>query len=155
MKKIFKGNRALKIILLFLTLFSFKGYSQVQSDQALIIQKCIDLPSVKEYFTINPDGTYKELHILNFPFSFDQDISTMKFSQPIIFNSRLEIQNINPDLFWAYRKFLITGTTASVIFEISYNRLSKTSGFLFVNVELTKSNGNWNILNSTINYKSL
>lgn len=150
MKKIFKGQWILIIILSFLMLVNVKGYSQLQDDQAAIIQKCVDLPSVNQYLLKNSDSTYKDLHIMNFPFSFEEGISSIKFSLPIYFNSRSEIQNIKPDMFWAFKKFSITNTEASIIFEINYNRLSNSANFLFVNVDLTKTNGKWNIMNSTI-----
>lgn len=155
MKKIFKVNWLFISILFFLLFLNVKGYSQLLNDQVSIVQKCVDLPNINQYLIKNADGSYKELHIMNFPFPFEDGIGAMKFSIPIVFNSRSEIQNVNPDMFWSFKKFLITSTGASVIFEINYNRLSSTPKFLFVSVDLNKTKGNWNILNSTINNKPL
>lgn len=150
MKKIFKKGKWTLVIILLLVIANFKGYSQAISDSTAVIQKCIDLPSVQTYFSKNTDGSYKQVNVMNFPVSFDKVINISKFGQPVLFSPRSEMNNINPDVFLFFKTFQITGTTASVDFEISYNRLSSTSGFVMVSASLTKTNGIWSISSSTL-----
>jgi len=147
MKNLFK----IISIVLFLVCIQEISVAQVLDDQSLVVQKCIDLPELQQYYPQNMDNSYKQLRILNFPVSFPENLNVSKFGQSVLLKTRAEILTDNPDAFIAFSTFSITETTASVVFEISYNRLTGSPKSITGSVSLEKTAGNWIVTNQTIN----
>lgn len=129
------------------------GIAQSIDDQAKILQKCIDLTELQQYFPKNADNSFKQLRILNFPVSFPVSVKAVKFDQPVLFQTREEVVADNPDVLFTFSKFSITDNVASVVFYLNCNRNSVTPNIVEVTVSLTKSVENWSITEFTLNNK--
>jgi len=147
MKTLFK----IITVAIFLVFIQEISVAQPQDDQSMVIQKCIDLTELQQYYPQNADNSYKQLRILNFPVSFPENLKVSKFGQSVLFQTRAEILADNPDAFMAFNTFSIIENTASVVFEISYNRLTVSPNSINGSVSLEKAAGNWSVTNLTLN----
>ncbi len=146
-----KKSIKLITVVLFLVFIQEIGMAQTSNDQSQVLQKCLDLTEIQQYYPQNVDNSYKQLLILNFPVSLPVNLNVSKFGQSVLFQTRAEILADNPDAFIAFSTFSITETTASVVFEISYNRLTGSPKSINGSVSLEKTAGNWIVTNQTIN----
>jgi hypothetical protein len=136
---------------LFLVFLHETVVAQPLNDQSQVLQKCIDLAELQQYYPQNADKSYKQLRILNFPVSFPESLSVSKFGQSVLFQTRAEIHDSNPDAFMAFNTFSIIENKASIVFEISYNRLSQSPNSINGSISLDKTSGNWIVTNLTLN----
>lgn len=146
-----KKSIKLITVVLFLVFIQEIGMAQTSNDQSQVLQKCIDLTEIQQYYPQNADNSYKQLLILNFPVSLPVNLNVSKFGQSVLFHTRAEIVADNPDAFIAFSTFSFTGNTASVVFEISCNRLTGSPKSITGSVSLEKTAGNWIVTNQTIN----
>lgn len=137
--------------LLFFVSIQKTSSAQLLEEQSQILQTCIDLTELQQYFPKMEDDSDQKLHILNFPVEFSGSLNVSKFNQPVFFCSREEIRNANPDAFIAFTVFDVSDETASIEFEITYDRLTETSGFLKGNLSLVKESGTWVKSNLSLN----
>lgn len=120
------------------------------TDDAAVLQSCLDLPEIQQYYPTNADGSYKQVFIMQFPVAFDPSLAVKKFGQPILFEARQAIYADKAEGFFIVKEFTITGNSASVNFRYFYNY---TTVALFTDISLTlqKSGNTWTILTTKIN----
>lgn len=123
---------------------------QLSDQQALILQKCIDLPELQEFYPSNPDGNKKALHILQHGVSFPTDITVRKFGKPLVFDDKQGIHNSPFPAYFLFQEFSIEQTVARIAFAYYYEPAQNPEAVILVNVVMTKSNGEWRIENSQI-----
>jgi len=146
-----KKSIKLITVVLFLVFIQEIGMAQTSNDQSQVLQKCLDLTEIQQYYPQNVDNSYKQLLILNFPVSLPVNLNVSKFGQSVLFKTRAEIVADNPDAFIAFSTFSVIGNTASVVFEISCNRLTGTPKSINGSIILEKTADNWIVTNQTIN----
>lgn len=148
-KSISKHLKTLFIFVVLVCSFQAKSYCQAISDESVVLQKCIDLASVQVYYPKNTNGSYQQVRILQYPFTFASDIEVTKFGQPVLFINRDLISGL--DAYLNFTSFSINGNSASVSFNITYDRNTVNPDAVVVKVNLEKVDGNWNIINSNLN----
>lgn len=148
-----KNRFKLLLMFLFFVFIQKMGIAQSIDDQAKVLQKCIDLTELQQYFPKNADNSFKQLRILNFPVSFPVSVKAVKFDQPVLFQTREEVVSDNPDLLFTFSKFSVADNAASVVYNLNCNRNSATPSMVEVTVSLAKSADNWSITEFTLNTK--
>lgn len=123
---------------------------QSSDQQALILQKCVDLPELQEFYPSNPDGSKKELHILQHGVSFPTDIAVRKFGKPLVFNVKQEIHNPPFPAYFLFREFVIEEDVARIDFAYYPEPAQNPEAVILINLKMTKSGGAWVIENSQI-----
>jgi hypothetical protein len=113
-------------------------------DTALILKKCLNLPELQQYFTKNPDGTDKQVYIMQYAVKFPVNTAVSKFNKNILFKSRQEIYSNNAETFLIFRTFSIEGENATVVFDFNYN-YKTTPGMVEVSLSLHKTGTEWNV----------
>ncbi len=145
-----KNKKLFLTICLVISATSFL-FSQTLNDQALVLQKCFDIGQLQAYYPQYANNSYQQLHVLQFPVTFPANLGVSKFGQPILFLTRAQVFASNPDAFFSFMTFSITGNTASVVFDFNYNRLSVSPSSVNVTVNLEKISNSWSITNLTLN----
>lgn len=139
------------LIIFMMSLFPLTAFCQQPSDQDLVIQKCIDMNEIQAFFPKKADNTYKHVYVLQFPIKFKSQPALTKFGQPISFLERPELNGEHPDAYINFQKFNISGNTADVVFNFSYDRFTTAPHLETLNVQLEKTGVEWTIVNRTIN----
>lgn len=137
--------------LMFFVLFQKTSSAQSFDEQSLILQTCIDLAEIQQYYPKNEDNSFKQLYILNFPVVFSVSLSVSKSNLPVLFSSREEIRNENPDAFLSFSHFDVTEESASIEFQFNHHRLTDSPGVINCNLTLVKESGVWLKSNLTLN----
>jgi hypothetical protein len=136
---------------LLLALFNpFKSFGQAATDQASILKQCIDLPALQEFYPKNSEGVFEQVHIMQFPVSFEAGVSVSKFGQPVLFQSRMEVKTANPDVLLSFKTLSVKDQTAIAVFDFYYNRTAPAGSVTEVTVNLQRTENGWSITNSSL-----
>ena len=83
-----------KILLIFaILLVTVCSRAQNADDMIVILQKCIDLPELQQYFTDDSAGSPKQVCILQHGVSFPIDIEVSKFGKTILFMDKTQLSD--------------------------------------------------------------
>jgi len=140
----------------FIVLFAIANicaFGQSQQDKAQILQLCIDLPGLQQYYPFDTDGTHKQIVVMQHGVSFDTDIEVSKFGKSVQFLDKNEIGVMNITsyfLFWTYK---IEQDVAHIDFLYHYLDTENQLVTLRVVVEMQKSYDLWIVQNTNIERK--
>jgi hypothetical protein len=141
--------------LIFFTVFGLmaKIGAQVPSDVPMVLQKCIDLPAIQQYFPVDNEGNLKQLRINYWhPLLFPVDLLIAKDGKVVQFSPMTVWNEQNGEAFFLFKKLIISQSASTVIFEYHYeNNLS--SKVVYVKIELHKVGESWEISDSEITNK--
>jgi len=149
MKLIKKNNMKRYLFIFALLLGALSSWAQSASDQTGILQKCLDLPALQEYFPVNADGSHHQVYIMQYPNVFPEGIQVSKFGKPVQFTDRSVIANNKAAAYFLFHTFLVNGNTANVTFDFYYN-YSTNKTMLQGTIVLKKTDGNWIISDSKL-----
>lgn len=68
-----------QVALLMLMFLFFSSFGQNLSDQAAVLQKCIDLPEIQNYLPLDADGTQAAICIMQHAVTFPGDLAEVCF----------------------------------------------------------------------------
>lgn len=143
----------LKSITIF-SLFILPGFAMAQSmkDSTAVLQKCIDLPELTQYYPLDDAGNPVQIYVMTYPVSFPNDMDVSKFGESLVFNSRTDINEKKVEAYFAFRHFKVSQETALINLNYFYNYNFTTKQFkmLSVNVELQKVDNEWSVSNTNL-----
>lgn len=139
----------LSILLIVLLLLSSTGYAQPQSELAAVVQTCIDLQELQEYFPVDQNGIKKAAVVMQRDISLPADLAVMKFNQPLSLMSRGEIVNNMTDTYFMFNKLTINIPTALAEFVLVHGSLENPV-YTEVSVQLKKTDNIWQITQKSI-----
>jgi hypothetical protein len=120
------------------------------TDKTTVLQLSLDIPGLQDYFPSKATGGKQAVRILQYPVSFPSDIQLSKFGVPVVFLSeRNGVEGL--DAYLNFTEFNVQENTASVSFNITYNRNTSTPNSRKVVVKLEKSNDSWSVTESSVN----
>lgn len=131
-----------------ITSFCFSLHGQTPGDMTKVLQKCLDLPDLLSDYPKNPDGSYKQLAIMQHGVSFPSDIQVSKFGQKVLLKSKQEVVNGN-DTYFLFYDFTLNSTTARIAYAFYYNP-ADSEAVILVNLELEKNGNEWSVVQSKI-----
>lgn len=126
--------------------------AQASGDQVAVLQKCLDLPDLQQYYPMGADQNSREVYVLQAPFAFPAGLQVSKFSKPVQFIDRAEILDKQAIAYFAFRTFSITGTTANVTFDFYYT-LTINKTVRKYTLALNKTGEAWTITDTKLNGK--
>lgn len=131
---------------IFLILMAFLAYSgtitaQTEEDKKIILQKCIDLPQLQEYYHV-------DIHPERIPLIIENNgkvpvVSLSKFGQSVKFLSESELEAGGKEAYLNFVRFEISGSTATIMYKYAVEGV-------MITVLLKKTNGNWEITDSKL-----
>ena len=131
-----------RIILSLLTLLFFTGnsYAQTDEDKRQILQQCIDLPALQNYYHPEKPGRSPLIIESN---EKTPVVRISKFGQSVQFLSEDEISAAGKEAYLDFSRFEITGENATVVFRYRVEGIMMT-------VLLKKSGGQWVVTESKL-----
>ena len=133
---------------IFFVFISICSIGQTRNDQALILQKCIDLPELQQSYPVAADGTISQINVLQHGISFPVDIEVSKSGMPLAFVSKSDINDRHIESFFLFWTFDIVNDQARVQFTYNNSKIEKKA--TIVELNLQKENNVWTIVNSKI-----
>jgi hypothetical protein len=124
--------------------------AQSMNDRAMILQRCIDLPALQQYFDHYPDGTCKQLHIMQHGVSFETDLPVSKSGKALAYMTKTEIINSKANAFFLFHTLTINQLTATVSFVYYLNYTQNQDDLVAVNLVMQKTGESWNITETSI-----
>ena len=129
-----------------LAIFSL-GMAQAPGDASALLQKCVDLPALQEYFSGENGQTPDALHVMECTLPFSAQ-GVEKFGNPLGSISKMEVQDPQYSDYLQFYLFEINESAARVDFK--YYRKDRDPGVVQVYLECVKSGGNWEVTTQKI-----
>ncbi len=145
----------IKIITVALFLVSIQGISMAQSldDQTMVLQKCIDLPELQQYYPLDGAGNPDQIYVMQYSATFSSDLNISKSGKQVVFMSREDIIKNKVKAYFIFRSFEISGNlaTANINYFYDFDNTTMQSKMVMANVEMNKVGSDWVV--SIINLK--
>jgi hypothetical protein len=134
-------------LIILLVLASTFTFAQSRQDQTQILQKCIELSQLQQYYPLEADGSQKPL-IINYwhPVLFPTDLTVMNSGKNVEFRLMSMESGKNAEAYFLFYKFEVFESSSSVKFDFSYNKANHLK-VLEVMLDLSKTGDNWEITN--------
>ncbi len=126
------------------------AFGQLQSEQAKVLQKCLDLTEIQQFLPVDAQGHPKPVYIMQLPMVLPVDAAVSKFGSKPIYMSRSEINDAAIEAFFQFREIAINGNQAQVIMTYSYNFNHKDQKVRHYTLKLQKSGNDWNIVTTEL-----
>lgn len=139
------------IILLITT--SICIYGQSRQDQAQILQQCIDLPELQQYFPIGNDATPKQICILQHGVSFPSAIEAAKFGKSVQLMDKKQLSESGTNSYFLFWEFKTDQNAAHVDFVYNYIGSDSQPKMQRVILELQKRGEVWIVVKTNIEEK--
>lgn len=142
------------VILLF-ACFQEVSSAQQLNDQSLVIQKCIDLSELQQYYPLDNAGLPEQIYVMEYPVKFPADLSVSKSGKQIVFMSREDIIKNQIKAYFIFRSLDITGNLAkaNINYFYDFDYSTKHSKMIMLNLELNKTDSTWEV--TQINLKEI
>ena len=127
-----------------------KVFSQ-ESDKVQILKECLDILELQQYLAKNSDGSYSPIHIMQYPITFSDSINLTKFDEPVIFQSRQEIDSNEIKTYFIFKVLSIESDNAQV--EFDYYDNTAEPQLIEISTNLKKTESKWEIVDSKTNKK--
>lgn len=150
-KKPFFGLPVFFLLLSFL-IGTNQGFSQqaTTTDQAQVIQACIDLPGMQQFYPRNSEGIEEPLYIYYYhPLLFSNDLELTRSGKPVSLKVMATSVESMTNPFFLFSSFIITGNTASTQYDFYYTQ-GGLQHKVQVKVDLEKSENKWTIIKTDI-----
>lgn len=143
--------RLISVVLLCVSIQHF-GIAQTMDDQAKVLQKCIDLTEIQQYYPLDNAGNPAQLFVMNYAVTFPAGVNVAKAGQKLLFLSREEIMQQKISSYFIFRSFEVTDNSAKAVFSYFYTYDYTNSQFkmVMVNVEMGKVDQDWSVINIKI-----
>ena len=131
-------------------LFSTQLIAQSRNDQALILQKCIDLPELQSDLMKDSEGNIQQLYINYWnPLLFPLNLGITKGGKNIVYKPMYSDSDKAGVPFILFRTFLITGEVAKVDFEYHFVT-NNSSQLLKIHLDFIKNDNDWDITKTSL-----
>ena len=135
-----KLNNMKRYLLIFaLLLGAVSSWGQTVADQAAVLQKCLDLPGLQQYYPAN-----QQVYIMQYPYVFPAGITVTKSGKPVQLVDRAVIAGNDAKAYFLFHTFSAGGNTANVKFDFYYN-FSANKTIMSGTVLMVKNGDIWNV----------
>jgi len=143
-----------QVSFLMLMFLIFNSFGQNISDQAAVLQKCIDLREIQNYLPLDADGKPDAIRIMQHAVTFPRDLAISKSGKQVKFLSKDQIYQDHSEGFFRFDKFELTGDLAEVCFDFHFNRNAATkSKIMAIKLNLKKTGAAWTIETTKIDWR--
>ncbi len=143
-KRHFMRKFSLCIIVVILSAINIQA--QTLNDQSQVLQICIDLPGLKEFYHGN------EIYVMQHEVSFNNDLNVVIDGYSVVLLEKDEVNNRGVKDFFVFRKFEVINSVALLEGQYVLN-YKGAEQYISVDLELIKAEGSWTIKNSKIERK--
>jgi hypothetical protein len=144
MKKIFT------LILLLVLAATIKTSAQATGDIAAVLQKCVDLPDIQQFYTKDGDGNHSIVYVLQHGVSFPVNTDVVKFGEKVRFIEKDQLSSQAVDSYFLFWELTIEADSAKADYIYNYPGSDNLPTTVHVVLKMQKEGGVWNITNTTI-----
>jgi hypothetical protein len=141
-------NKVMKKVLLIAVVMMVctSMHAQTRADKALVLQECIDLKGLQEYYPKDGDGRIRRLYIVQDPIAVPENMAVAKDGKFPALLSKTQLEGGQIHAFFRFSQFDFTENTALVVFVYHYEEAQSVQ----VTVTLKRENYEWFVTQSTI-----
>jgi len=123
---------------------------QNTDDMTVVLQKCIDLPELQQYYPLDENGKPDEMYINYWaPTLFSTDLVVSKNGKNIDFLPMSQMSAAIENAFFFFNIWEITPSYAMIVFEYTYDFKTQPK-VLEVKLTMQKTNDVWGISDTQI-----
>ena len=141
--------KTISLMILF-TMATISAIGQSRNDQTRILQQCIDLPDLQQYYPYETDGVRKPVYILQHGVSFPSDIEVSKFGKRVQLVDKAQLSYLKISSYFLFWEFKTDQNSAQVDFVYNFINADNLPRMKRVNLELQKNNETWTVSKTKI-----
>jgi hypothetical protein len=143
--------KKLSTLILMLTLFvSIKISAQASGDVTMILQKCIDLPDLQQFYPVNVDGSHSKVYVLQHGVSFPLSTEITRFGKKVQFITKNDLATGEIKSYFLFWEFKVEQNTADIDYVFNYPGSDEHPGIQHIILTLKKNDGIWNVVSTKI-----
>lgn len=141
------------VMALFLVCIQEISLAQPIDDKSLVIQKCIDLTELQQYYPVDEAGSPSQIYVMEYPVAFSPELNVSKSGKQVLFMSREDVIANKVKAYFIFRSLDISGNLAkaNINYFYDFDYTTQQSKIVMVNVEMNKVGSAWDV--TTINLK--
>jgi len=140
-------------LIILLAIANICSFGQSRQDKAQILQLCIDIPELQQYYPLDAEGNPMQIAVLQHGVSFDMAIEVSKFGRPLQFLDKNEISVLGLSSYFLFWTFKIEENMAHIDYVYNYMDADNQPKIHNVILDMQKLNGRWIVINSKIERK--
>lgn len=121
--------------------------AQVPDHEAQILQLCIDLPEIQDFYPQFDDESKAAVYIMQYPIAISTDLPLQKFNKRPVYMDRHEIYDNNVDAYFLFKQIDVGSQNAFVEYTMYYDYNSEDQKILNIGLYFQKSASGWEVLN--------
>lgn len=137
------------ILLLLGIMMSFQIMTQTKSDQALLLQKCIGLTEMQEFYPLASNGELAQIYVLQHGVSFPVNIGVKKNEQLIKFLTKEDVARLGLDSYFVFRTFDVLAENKARV-EFTYSMSVTNNSSVALVLDFIKENNEWSVVDLKI-----
>jgi len=130
--------------------YTIQVMAQSAENTAQILQKCINLQELQEYYPLDVKGKPKQLYVMQHGVSMPENLNVSKNGKAVVFLEKNEILTKGTDAFFLFRDFKVFQNSSNVAFVYYFNFDGSYKEYVAVELELKKAGDTWSITQSKI-----
>lgn len=141
------------VMALFLVYIQEIVVAQPLDDKSLVLQKCIDLAELQQYYPVDDAGSPSQIFVMEYPVAFSPDLNVSKSGKQVLFMSREDVIANKVKAYFIFRSLDISGNLAkaNINYFYDFDYTTQQPKIVMVNVEMNKVGSAWDV--TTINLK--
>lgn len=140
------------ILLLFGIVMSLQIMSQTRSNHALLLQSCIELTEMQEFYPLAFNGELAQIYILQHGVSFPIDIGVKKNERLIKYLTKEDVSRLGVDSYFVFRTFDVLDENKARVEFTYYKSVADNSNIAF-ELDFIKEDNEWSVVNLKITKK--
>ena len=127
--------------------------AQVPDHKAQILQLCIDLPEIQDFYPQFDDESKAAVYIMQYPIVIPTDLPLQKFNKQPVYMDRHEIYDNNIEAYFLFKQIEIESNGAFVEYTMYYDYNSDDQKILNISLDFQKSDSGWAVLKANLENK--
>jgi len=145
------------LIIIGFLIINITAIAQMTEERAKIVQVCLDLPELQQYYPMDIQSNIKQVYIMQYPVTFSADLSLSGSDKEIFFMTMSEIKENKVEAYFMFRNIETTHNSSKVICHYFYdfNYDNNKSKYVAITIILQKADLEWSVVNTDVKGDSL
>ena len=131
-------------ILLFFAFLAISSWGQTREDQKIILQKCIDLPDLQNFYKGD------QLFVVANENQFNEVLDVSWNNKPVVFVKMAKIEEQGISSFFLINTFQVSGSEGIVAGKYVFNYSGNINRLVELKLKFQKNGQIWSVINSEI-----
>ena len=141
--KQYKIKTMTRYLLIFaLLLWAVSSSAQSKNDQAIVLQKCIAMPQVNQFYQLDKTGIPVSIYAITTSVHLEEGLDVSYRGRKVTFVTQAQMEAIKADSYINFVSFKLATDKASVTFDY-FHKSNTGNKVIRLDVELNKVGGDW------------